>query len=88
MHGPQTVLSLLLAGAVATLPGCTTGERAHQEETEGTAIEAGRSAYDDSALNNFLPEYIREHSMFGDNDLRYEVKDGRRRCQRYGEQPR
>ena len=38
--------------------------------------EAGRSAYHDRDLNQFLPDYMREHSLFADDDLRYEVKEG------------
>lgn len=76
MPARYTAASLLFAVATGSLGGCTTDERA-REETLGTAREAGAAASDDEGLHNFLPEYIRENSIFGDDDLRYEVKEGR-----------
>ena len=76
MPGRQTTVSLVCATAL-TLGGCTGGERTPDEEMAGTVADAGRSAYDDSDLNNFLPDYVREHSVFADDDLQYQVAEGR-----------
>lgn len=47
-----------------------------REETAGTVMEAGAPAYHDSDLRDFLPDHIQEHSILGDDDLQFTVKEG------------
>lgn len=74
MNSRRTATGLLVVALVGGVGSCA-AER-QDEETVNTAAEAGRWSPHDESLEGFLPGYVQDHAMFGNDDLQYTVKDG------------